>query len=85
MHKIIPPNLIYITADAYSDLEFEGYIESLSSASGSEFALIKPNNATGNFVKIEQRFPIKILLKDFKHNDKLRTGMNVIVSAEKIK
>ena len=76
---------IRITADAYPEIEFEGYIESLSPASGSEFALIKPDNATGNFVKIEQRFPIKIILRDSKHIDKLRTGMNVIVSAEKLK
>lgn len=76
---------IKIKADAYPNIEFEGYVESLSPASGSEFALIKPDNATGNFVKIEQRFPIKILLKDNKENEKLRSGMNVIVSTEKIK
>lgn len=76
---------IKITADAYPNIEFEGVIESLSPASGSEFSLIKPDNATGNFVKIEQRFPIKILLKESKNNEKLRTGMNVIVSTEKVK
>ncbi|MBF0596170.1 HlyD family secretion protein [Faecalibacter rhinopitheci] len=76
---------VVITADAYPDFEFEGKIESLSPASGSEFALIKPDNATGNFVKIEQRFPIKIILKESKNNDRLRSGMNVLVSAEKVK
>jgi membrane fusion protein, multidrug efflux system len=75
---------IKITADAYKNIVFEGKVESLSPASGSEFALIKPDNATGNFVKIEQRFPIKIILKDSKNNEKLRSGMNVIVSAEKV-
>lgn len=76
---------ITITADAYPDIEFVGVIESLSPASGSEFSLIKPDNATGNFVKIEQRFPIKILLKENINNEKLRSGMNVLVSAEKSK
>jgi len=76
---------VKIVADAYPDIEFTGYIESLSPASGSEFSLIKPDNATGNFVKIEQRFPIKIILKQNKQNEKLRSGMNVLISAEKIK
>ena len=76
--------MVKIKADAYQNIEFEGKVESLSPASGSEFALIKPDNATGNFVKIEQRFPIKIILKDSKNNDRLRSGMNVIVSAEKV-
>lgn len=75
---------VIIKADAYKNLEFEGKIKSLSPASGSEFSLIKPDNATGNFVKIEQRFPIKIMLKDSKNNEKLRSGMNVIVSTEKL-
>ena len=75
---------VIIKADAYKNIEFEGKIESLSPASGSEFALIKPDNATGNFVKIEQRFPVKIILKESKNNEKLRTGMNVNVSAEKV-
>lgn len=79
-HKIVN-----ITADAYPDLIFEGKVESLSPASGSEFSLIKPDNATGNFVKIEQRFPIKIILKETKENEKLRSGMNVLVSTEKLK
>jgi membrane fusion protein, multidrug efflux system len=76
---------IKIKADAFPEIEYEGKVLSLSPASGSEFALNKPNNATGNFVKIEQRFPIKIILKSSKNNDKLRSGMNVLVSAEKDK
>ena len=76
---------IQVKADAYATIEFEGKIESLSPASGSEFSLVKPDNATGNFVKIEQRFPVKIILKESKNNEKLRSGMNVAVSAEKLK
>ena len=76
---------VKVKADAYATIEFEGKIESLSPASGSEFSLVKPDNATGNFVKIEQRFPVKIILKESKNNEKLRSGMNVEVSAEKLK
>lgn len=83
MGKINSNQPVKFTADAYPDIEFTGKIESLSPASGSEFSLIKPDNATGNFIKIEQRFPIKILLNPSKENNKLRSGMNVLVSAEK--
>lgn len=75
---------VTITADAYPDIEFKGKILSVSPASGSQFSLVKPDNATGNFVKIEQRFPVKIILDNNKDNEKLLSGMNVLVSAKKI-
>ncbi len=76
---------VTLTADAYPDIEFKGKINSVSPAAGSQFSLIKPDNATGNFVKIEQRFPVKILLDNNKNNDKLLSGMNIMVSAKKLK
>ena len=85
MGEIDPSQPILIKADAYPNIEFWGRLESLSPASGSEFSLVKPDNATGNFIKIEQRFPIKIILEKSNDIDKLLSGMNVIVSAEKIK
>ncbi|PWW25367.1 HlyD family secretion protein [Chryseobacterium sp. AG844] len=75
---------VIITADAYPDVEFKGKILSVSPASGSQFSLVKPDNTTGNFVKIEQRFPVKIILDNNKNNEKLLSGMNVLVSAKKI-
>jgi len=69
---------VIITADAYPGIEFKGKIISVSPASGSQFSLVKPDNATGNFVKIEQRFPVKIILDHNKENEKLLSGMNVI-------
>ncbi|MGG5207821.1 HlyD family secretion protein [Chryseobacterium sp. MIQD13] len=75
---------VTITADAYPDIEFKGKVVSISPASGSQFSLIKPDNATGNFVKIEQRFPVKIILDHNQNNEKLLSGMNVLVSAKKI-
>ena len=75
---------VVVKADAYPDIEFVGKVQSLSPASGSNFSLIKPDNATGNFVKIEQRFPVKIILSASKDNEKLRSGMNVQVSTHKI-
>ena len=59
-----------------------GTIASLSPASGARFSLLPPDNATGNFVKIEQRIPVRIQLKDNdKQTDFLRAGMNITVIA----
>lgn len=75
---------VIIEADAFPDIKFKGKIVSISPASGSQFSLVKPDNATGNFVKIEQRFPVKIILDHNQDNDKLLSGMNVLVSAKKL-
>lgn len=75
---------VVIEADAFPDIKFKGKISSISPASGSQFSLVKPDNATGNFVKIEQRFPVKIILDHNQDNEKLLSGMNVLVSARKL-
>lgn len=73
-----------ITVDAYPDETFHGKIESLSPATGSEFSLLPTNNATGNFVKITQRFPVRILFTDGASKlQKLRAGMNAEVFVPK--
>ena len=53
-----------------------GHIDSLSPASGLEFALLPPDNATGNFTKIVQRVPVKIVLDDHRLAGLLRPGMS---------
>lgn len=74
---------VRIQADALSNKEFTGIVTSLSPASGARFSLLPPDNATGNFVKIEQRIPVRIQLKDAdKQADFLRAGMNITVIAE---
>lgn len=73
---------VEIKADAVSDKMFIGIIASLSPASGARFSLLPPDNATGNFVKIEQRIPVRIQLKNTdKQADFLRAGMNITVIA----
>lgn len=70
-------------ADASGDKTFNGLVESFSPASGARFSLLPPDNATGNFVKIEQRIPVRIKLTDPEPlTDFLRAGMNVIVIAD---
>ncbi|HEX5276186.1 MAG TPA: HlyD family secretion protein [Fluviicoccus sp.] len=71
-----------IELDAYPGLKLEGVIQSLSPASGAEFALLPPDNATGNFNKIVQRVPVKILLNQANTDGKLRPGMSAEVVVE---
>ncbi|WP_236353667.1 HlyD family secretion protein [Flavobacterium seoulense] len=74
---------VTVEADAVSGSDFVGTISSISPASGARFSLLPPDNATGNFVKIEQRIPVKIKLDENNTKvDFLRAGMNVKVIAE---
>ncbi|WP_432222808.1 HlyD family secretion protein [Flavobacterium sp. TMP13] len=74
---------VNVEVDAMSGVSYIGTISSISPASGARFSLLPPDNATGNFVKIEQRIPVKIKLKEMnKQSDFLRAGMNVKVIAE---
>lgn len=76
--------LVDIEADALPGEHFNGRIVSLSPATGSRFSLLPPDNSTGNFVKITQRIPVRILLTDAKSKiDYLRAGMNAIVVVKK--
>ena len=53
---------VKVKIDAYSDYEIEGKVLSMSPASASSFSLIPPQNASGNFIKVVQRIPIKITI-----------------------
>ncbi|ABL64164.1 HlyD family secretion protein [Chlorobium phaeobacteroides] len=71
---------VTIRVDAYPGKEFEGRVESISSGTGARFALLPPDNASGNFVKVAQRVPVKILFTGKPDKDhKLAAGMNVVV------
>ena len=69
-----------IKMDGYPDLEIKGKISSFSQATGSKFALLPADNATGNFVKVTQRVPVKIdIVNPEKYKDVLRAGLSVEV------
>ena len=75
---------VSIKADAVPDVEFEGTVERISDATGSAFSVIPQDNATGNFVKVVQRIPVRIRLEGDKSNiAKLRAGMNVECTVNK--
>jgi membrane fusion protein (multidrug efflux system) len=65
-----------VSVDGVPDATLKGHVDSLSPASGLEFALLPPDNATGNFTKIVQRVPVKIVLDDHHLAGLLRPGMS---------
>ena len=67
---------VEIRIDSFNDIRLKGHVDSLSPASGLEFALLPPDNATGNFTKIVQRVPVKIVLDDNSLTGLLRPGMS---------
>jgi membrane fusion protein (multidrug efflux system) len=66
-----------VTIDGFPGVHLTGHVDSVSPASGLEFALLPPDNATGNFTKIVQRIPVKIVLDHNAFVGKLRSGMSV--------
>ncbi|MFM9587654.1 HlyD family secretion protein, partial [Streptomyces caniscabiei] len=68
--------------DAFPDEKITGTVASLSEATGAKFALLPPDNASGNFVKVTQRVPVKIWIDDVaKYRSMLRAGLSVFVVA----
>jgi membrane fusion protein, multidrug efflux system len=71
-----------IEVDMFPGKVVRGHVDSIAPASGQEFALLPPDNATGNFTKVVQRIPVKIVLDSNNANVELRPGMSVIPTIE---
>jgi multidrug resistance efflux pump len=72
-----------VEVDALGDRKLRGHVERLGPATGSEFAVIKPDNATGNFTKVVQRLPVRIVLDPNQDGvARLRPGMSVIARVD---
>jgi membrane fusion protein (multidrug efflux system) len=81
LDKIRNGQKVDLKVDAYPDLKVEGTVYNFSPATGAKFSLLPPDNATGNFVKVVQRIPVKIKVTGSKEDiAKLRPGMSVDVS-----
>jgi membrane fusion protein (multidrug efflux system) len=77
--KMRPGQRVEVTVDAYPDHVFQGHIDSLQAGTGSRFSLLPPENATGNFVKVVQRVPVKIVFDTPPDPDYLLSpGMSVV-------
>ncbi|ODJ91331.1 multidrug transporter EmrA [Pseudomonas viridiflava] len=74
---------VSFTVDALDDQTMHGRVQRISPAAGSEFSLLPADNATGNFVKISQRIPVRIIVDDNQPLlERLRPGMSVVASID---
>jgi membrane fusion protein (multidrug efflux system) len=69
-----------IRIDVYPGRVIKGRVLEIAPASGSQFALLPPDNATGNFTKVVQRVPVKIALDDSSLTSQLRPGLSAVVT-----
>jgi membrane fusion protein (multidrug efflux system) len=73
-----PGQSVTVHVDAYPQIKFTGHVDSIQSGSGAQFSLFPPENATGNYVKVVQRVPVKIVLDEISDaNIVLGPGMSV--------
>ncbi|MBH5370223.1 HlyD family secretion protein [Bradyrhizobium glycinis] len=77
-----PGQPVELHVDSFRNTTLRGHVDSLSPASGLEFALLPPDNATGNFTKIVQRVPVKIVLDDHNLTGLLRPGMSAVPTVD---
>lgn len=85
MENIKVGQKVRLTVDALSGKEFEGRVTAISGATGSKYSLVPTDNSAGNFVKIQQRIPVRIDFTNISKEDnaRLAAGMMVVVKAEK--
>jgi membrane fusion protein, multidrug efflux system len=85
LNRMHPGSIVEVKLDAFPNHLFTGKVNSLSPASGAEFALLPPDNATGNFTKIVQRIPVKVVLNADSvkgYENQITPGMSASVTVE---
>lgn len=80
--KIKPGNKAEIKIDIYPDLKLEGEVESISPGTGVVFSLLPPENATGNWIKVVQRVPVRIKILNLPKDYQLRLGLSCEVKVK---
>ena len=79
LRNMRPGQKAFVTVDAYGGRKYEGHVDSIAAATGARFSLLPPENATGNYVKVVQRVPVKIVFeKDVDPEHRLRPGLSVV-------
>lgn len=74
-----PGQKAIVSVDAYGGRRYEGHVDSIAAATGARFSLLPPENATGNYVKVVQRVPVKIVIdKGLDETHPLRPGLSVV-------
>lgn len=82
LKRIQPGQPAKINIDMYPDKTFHGTVDSISPASGTAFSLLPPENATGNWVKVTQRFPVRVRILNDDPNHPLRVGATCAVTID---
>jgi len=77
-----PGQRAIVVADAYPDIEWQAKVLAISAATGAEFAVLPPQNATGNWVKVVQRLPVQLEVEQAPGQQQLRAGMTVTVTVD---
>ena len=77
-----PGQRAIVVADAYPDIEWQAKVLAISAATGAEFAVLPPQNATGNWVKVVQRLPVQLQVEQPPGRQQLRAGMTVTVTVD---
>jgi membrane fusion protein (multidrug efflux system) len=81
--RVRPGQPATVRVDTFPDRPFKGRVDSISAGTGSRFSLLPPENASGNWVKVVQRVPVKIVLDDYRANPHLlRAGMSATVTID---
>jgi membrane fusion protein (multidrug efflux system) len=79
--RIRPGQRVTVSVDTFPDRVFHGAVDSISAGTGARFSMLPPENATGNWVKVVQRVPVKVLLDGYRPNPHiLRPGMSATVT-----
>jgi membrane fusion protein (multidrug efflux system) len=82
LRSMKPGQAVKIKVDAF-DRDYSGKVERIAGASGARFSLLPPENATGNYVKVVQRIPVRIALDAGQNGERiLRPGMSVVPSVQ---
>ena len=79
---LVRRNATTVTVDTYPGRRFTARIESIGAATGAEFSVLPPQNATGNWVKVTQRLPVRVVIADSDPRLPLRAGMSVTVEVD---
>lgn len=78
LENMRPGQKAVVSVDAYGGRTYRGHVDSIAAGTGAKFSLLPPENATGNYVKVVQRIPVKILIEKGQDAEQvLRPGMSV--------
>jgi membrane fusion protein (multidrug efflux system) len=80
--NLVPGQKAKIRVDAFPDATWTATVDSIGAATGAEFSILPPQNATGNWIKVVQRVPVRLLIDDAADRPQLRAGLSVVVDID---